>query len=137
MSALVRWFHFGLILLTAIGAFIFLVRTRFWFPRYVHWLAVIALAIGFGMLAIIPPDAPLYRGNWIALKETAVVLLFPAIVYAAFVFYGGQRAAYEARRVSAAVRCPHCGEGVGLAGEACAECGQTIPPGPAVAARDH
>ena len=137
MRALLRWVHVGVIILTAIGAFAFLVRTRFWFPKYIHWLAAIALAIGLGMLPIIPPDAPVYRGNWVVFKETAVVLMFPAIVYAAFVFYGGQRVAYETRRVGAAVRCLHCGDGVGLAGEACVQCGQTIPPGPDAAARDH
>jgi hypothetical protein len=137
MRALVRWFHVGLIILTATGAFAFLVRTRFWFPRYIHWLAAIALAIGFGMLAIIPPDAPVNQGNWVGFKQGMVVLLFPAIVYGAFVLYGGQRAAYETRHIAAAMGCPHCGEGIGLAGETCAACGQTIPPRPDAAARDH
>jgi hypothetical protein len=133
-SSAAQWFHLGLMILAAIGTLAFLVRTRFWFPRYVHWLAAIALGIGFAMLWLIPADAPVNRGDWVTLKKSAVVLLFPGIVYVAFVFYGGQRAAYDARRAGAAVRCPHCGEGGGLAGDACGTCGQMIPPGPERAA---
>ena len=98
VSTLAVWLRVGLIILTAVSAVVFLVRTRFWFPKYVHRVAAIALAIGLGMLPLIPADAPINRGEWAAFKTCLIVLLFPAIVYVAFVFYGGQRAASNARR---------------------------------------
>jgi hypothetical protein len=61
--------HATLVFLAAIGLFRFWVRTRFWFPRYVHWMAVLALGIGLGFLGLIPQDAPLNRGGWIGLKK--------------------------------------------------------------------
>jgi hypothetical protein len=129
-TTLVQWLALAFIIVSAVGAIAFLVRTRFWFPRYVHWLAAAALCIGLGMLALIPADARVNRGNWVPVKKSIVVLLFPGIVYTAFVFYGGQRVAYDARRASAATRCPYCGESAGLPGEACCSCGQIIPPSP-------
>jgi hypothetical protein len=121
-----RIVHAAFFLLAAYGYVRFLIRTRFWLPRYVHVMAVIALVIGFGLLVIIPEDAPVNRGDWANLKRTLMVLLFPTLVYLAFVFYGGQHAAYEARRNRLAMRCPHCGaEGV-LRGEPCGACGQIV-----------
>ena len=128
VSTLFEWLRVGLIILAAVSAVVFLVRTRFWFPKYVHWLAAIALAIGLGMLSLIPADAPINRGESAAFKMFLIVLFFPAIVYVAFVFYGGQRAAYNARLNTNAVRCPNCGDSAGLPGEACGRCGQTVRP---------
>jgi hypothetical protein len=122
-----QWVHAALVILAAIGCFRFLFRTHFWFPRYVHWMAVLALGIGLGMLGLIPQEAPINRGGWLGLKKAAVVLLFPGIVYVAFVFYGGQRAAFEARHRTSAVRCRHCRVGAGLPGDPCPQCGQTNP----------
>jgi hypothetical protein len=119
--------HAALAILAAIGFFRFWVRTRFWFPRYVHWMAVLALGIGWGLLRLTPQDTPLNRGGWIGLKKAAIVLLFPGIVYVAFVFYGGQRSAFEARRRQGVVRCAYCRDSAGLPGDACPKCGQTIP----------
>jgi hypothetical protein len=67
------------------------------------------------------------RGDWAGVEKTLIVLFFPAVVYVAFVFYGGQHAAYQARRRNEAVRCPNCRDGTGLPGEACDACGQVIP----------
>jgi hypothetical protein len=120
--------HAILVVLAAIGFFRFLVRTRFWFPRYVHWMAMIALGVGVGVLALIPAEAPMNQGGWIGFKRALVVLLFPGIVYVTFVFYGGQQAAYAARRHKGAVMCPHCREAAGCPGEPCGRCGQTIAP---------
>lgn len=89
--------HAGLAILLAVGFFGFLIRTRFWLPRYVHWMAAAALCIGLGLLPAIPEDAPINRGGWLGLKKAAIVLFFPGIVYIAFVFYGGQRAAFDGR----------------------------------------
>ena len=38
--------HVLLAMLAAIGCLYFGVRTRFWFPRYVHYLGGVALALG-------------------------------------------------------------------------------------------
>ena len=55
--------HAGLAILLAVGFFRFWIRTRFWLPRYVHWMAAIALCIGVGLLPAIPEDAPINRGG--------------------------------------------------------------------------
>jgi hypothetical protein len=122
-----QWLHGLVLFLAAIGFFRFLIRTRFWYPKYVHWLAAIALVIGVGLLFLLPADAPVNQGDWIGLKKAFTVLILPAIVYFAFVFYGGQRAAYEARQYGNAVRCPSCRAGTGVPGQACDVCGQIVP----------
>jgi len=120
-----RWIHMAGAVLTATAALIFLIRTRFWFPRYIHWMAAIAFAIGLGSLGLVPADAPVNKGDWAPEKRAMIVLFYPAFVYGAFVFYGGQRATYGARfRVPA---CPHCGQPGGLPGDSCGQCGQLIP----------
>ena len=121
-----QWLHAALAVLAAIGFFRFLFRTRFWLPRYVHWMAAIALGIGLALLPLIPEDAPINRGDWVTFKKTLIVLFFPAVVYVAFVFYGGQKVAYEARQAEDGVPCPHCRQGSVLPGETCPACGQTI-----------
>ncbi len=117
----------GIVLtLAAIGFFWFWIRTRFWLPKYVHWMAAGAMFIGLGLLWLVDADAAITRGQWAWLKEALLVLMFPAIVYVAFVFYGGQHAAYEARLTGTTVRCPHCGAGQGMPDTICSVCGQTI-----------
>jgi hypothetical protein len=122
-----EWLHMIVAILVAIGFFRFLLRTRFWFPRYLHWLAAIALLVGWGLLVLAPRDAPVNQGSWSGVERALVVLLFPAIVYIFFVFHGGQHAAYEARRRRGTVRCPNCGNGGGLPGDTCKACGQRLP----------
>ena len=121
-----RWLHIAFLVIGAIGALAFLVRTRCWFPRYLHWMAVIAFGIGLAMLRILPDDDPGKRAEWGLLKTGLMLLVFPALVYGTFVFYGGQRAAYESRHVPQ--RCPHCGEERDAHWGPCDTCGQLNPP---------
>src|ERR671935_2205361 len=100
--------HAVLLVLGAAAAFRFAIKTRFWFPRYVHWLAVIAVVLGIACLALMPPGAPIDRGEWAGLKKALLVLLFPGLVYGVFVFYGGQRIAYERTHGRATTACPYC-----------------------------
>jgi hypothetical protein len=108
----------------AIGCFHFGVRTRFWFPRYVHSLGGVGVVPGLTCLASMPPDVPIHQGGWGWLTQALVVLVFPTLVYGCFVYYGGQRAAYacthqfhvrlcpygRGAHVSPGRRCPHCGQ---------------------------
>jgi hypothetical protein len=118
--------HVLLAILAAIGFFHFGVRTRFWFPRYVHYLGGLALALGLTSLALMPPDAPITQGGWSWLKQALLVLVFPALVYGFFVFYGGQRAAYERTHQPHVMYCPYCRGAHVSPGHQCPHCGQTI-----------
>jgi hypothetical protein len=73
----------------------FWVTHRFWVPRYVHGLAVGATLGGFWMRWILPADAPIRSWGWSG--DVVSVLLFPTLVYATFVFYGGPAQAWIAR----------------------------------------
>ena len=126
VRTLAQWIHLGVAVLTMAGALVFLVRTRFWFPKYVHAMAAVALAIGLGLFQIGAfADSPLNRGPWGPVKQALLLLFFPAIVYATFLYYGGQRVAYD-DRARRAVTCPNCGQAKGMPGTACSGCGQTI-----------
>lgn len=96
--------HRLLLVLAAIGYFAYSTRTHFWMPRYAHGLAAGALLLGVGMLLLLPADAPIHREPLGWVKKGALVAVFPALVYCCFIFYGGQRAAYER-----AHRCRGCG----------------------------
>ena len=80
-------------------------RTRFWLPKYAHWLAAIAGVVMLCCLAGAPADAPIRKQGPIA--NLLFVLVLPAIIYVLFVLYGGQQAAYE-RRFGIPSLCPHC-----------------------------
>jgi 4-amino-4-deoxy-L-arabinose transferase-like glycosyltransferase len=95
--------HGVILVVVAIGLFWFWARTRFWLPRYVHVLAIIALALGIWMLANVSDDAPISKQGPYA--KILLVLVLPAMVYFFFVFYGGQHAAYRNRSTPL---CPHC-----------------------------
>ncbi|MGA8368077.1 MAG: hypothetical protein ACLQMT_08570 [Candidatus Acidiferrales bacterium] len=97
--------HGVLFALSAIGFFIFWVRTRFWLPKYAHVLAAIAFAVGLWVASTAPPDAPIGKSGEIA--KVLLALALPAIVYFFFVFYGGQRAAFK-RRFERPTPCPYC-----------------------------
>ena len=87
--------HGVLLILAAVGFFTFWARTRFWLPRYAHFLAAIGLAVSLWCLVSMPDDAPINNQGPIA--KFLLVLALPAMVYFFFVFHGGQRAAYERR----------------------------------------
>ena len=132
--------HALAVIVGAILAFRFLVRTRFWFPRYVHYLAVLAFLIGASLIWTAPRDAPIKRENLGGLPLWALVLVLPAFVYVFFVVYGGQEVVYRRRHPEDSGRCRHCGGWLGsiremnivkrAKGEAlmtrCPRCGGTI-----------
>ena len=101
--------HIALVVLGAIGFFVFWARTRFWLPKYVHVLAVIALAVSVWSISISAPDSPVGSAGPSAKALFALVL--PAIVYFFFVFYGGQHVAFS-RRTRSLPKCPSCGASV-------------------------
>ena len=104
MDELLSNSHRLLLVLAATGYFAYWSRTHFWMPRYVHLLAGGALLLGLGMLPMIAADAPINREPLVWVKKGALVAIFPTLVYFFFIFYGGQRAAYQ--RV---YLCPRCG----------------------------
>ena len=97
----------GFLLVTALGCFFFFVRTRFWFPRYAHALAGLGFAIGVWCIATVPETAPINEHGPVG--KVLLVLGMPAMVYFFFVFYGGQRAAFQ-RELRTTARCPQCKE---------------------------
>jgi hypothetical protein len=115
-----------LAVIAAIGFFRYWVRTGFWFPRYVHVMAAVALAIGVWLLVILPHDGPIDKGDYRLLKYALFIAAMPALVYVAFVFYGGQRAAHDGRLEPGAVTCPYCGGAQVLPGAACPACRQIV-----------
>src|SRR5512139_3556984 len=129
--------HVLFLIVTASGFYLFWARTGFWFPTYVHVLAVIALALSIRMMTTISDDAPISKYGHVA--KVLFTFVLPTVVYFFFVFYGGQHAAYHSRfqtltcprcqqtvtaerdqNTGRAVRnpyakqcCPHCGEEIG------------------------
>ena len=62
-------------------------RGGFRFPRYIHVMALFALLLGWALnQALVEAGVPPKGG---ALSAVLLVLVFPALVYGAFVFYGG------------------------------------------------
>jgi hypothetical protein len=53
--------HGVLLLISAVGFFIFWARTRFWLPKYAHVLAAIGLVVGVWCASNVPSDEPLSR----------------------------------------------------------------------------
>lgn len=95
-----QFLHAALLILSAVGFFIFWVRTRFWLPKYAHILALIGLLVGAWAVSTTPEDAPINKAG--PLGRFLLALAVPAMVYFFFVFYGGQRAAIKHRRKTAA-----------------------------------
>jgi len=118
--------HAFLLVLAAIGAFRFAIGTRFWFPRYIHYLAAFASVLGLTCLTFIPADAPINQSEWGGLKKGLLVLVFPGLVYFFFVFHGGQRVAYERTHQPEAMLCPYCRSPQAGPGSRCSHCGQTL-----------
>jgi hypothetical protein len=114
--------HVLLAVLGAIGFFRYWGKTHFWLPRYVHYLAALALAVGIWCAASAPPNAPISQGDWTGLKKALIALSVPTLVYLFFVFHGGQWAAHE--RTHPRVRCRNCGGADVVLGTKCPHCGQ-------------
>jgi hypothetical protein len=110
-----------LLSVSALGFFRFWAKTRFWLPRYVHVLALIALLVSIWVSSLTSPEAPVNQGDWAPIKRLMLVLALPAMVYFFFVFYGGQREAYD--RTHRPLRCQNCGAEA-VAGLQCPSCGQ-------------
>jgi len=85
--------HGVLLLISAVGFFIFWARTRFWLPKYAHVLAATGLVVGVWCASNVPKDAPL--GKQSSMAKLLFALVLPAMVYFFFVFYGGQKAAHR------------------------------------------
>lgn len=63
-------------------------RRGYRIPRYIHVMALVALFIGWGVVELMHRTAPPER-QMSLLTALLFVLIFPAIVYAGFVFFGG------------------------------------------------
>jgi hypothetical protein len=115
--------HAALLIVSSLAFFIFFVRTRFWLPKYAHVLAMIGLAVGIWCASITPAEAPVKKASPTA--RFLFPLVMPAMVYFFFVFYGGQRAAFNSR-FPKPLRCPSCD--AEIASEAAASEGQQRCP---------
>jgi hypothetical protein len=87
--------HGFLLLISAVGFFIFWARTRFWLPKYAHVLAAIGLVVGVWCVSNVPSNARLNKQGPVA--KFLFALIPPATVYFFFVFYGGQKAAHRSK----------------------------------------
>jgi hypothetical protein len=96
--------HAVLLVSAAVASFRFWVRTRFWFPRYVHVLAAIGFAVMLMVFWAMPEES---RKNTSAARLLVAALVLPAIVYFFFVVYGGPRAAFYGSFKDSAP-CPFC-----------------------------
>lgn len=120
-------FYVLALLLLAIVCFRFWVKTRFWFPRYVHYLAIISLILGAWVVWTTPEDAPINQEPWRDAKKLGIVFAMPAMVYFFFVFYGGQRAAYLRMQPEQTKQCPHCeSANIPSASSHCPNCGKAL-----------
>jgi 4-amino-4-deoxy-L-arabinose transferase-like glycosyltransferase len=93
----IQFMHAVLLILASVGFFIFAWRTRFRMPRYVHIMAFVAFLVGVGLwcFSSVPGASANRQGT--SGSTLLVVLIFPAIVYFFFVFYGGQKLAFKKR----------------------------------------
>jgi hypothetical protein len=127
-----------LLIFTAIRSLPFWVRTRFWFPKYVHLMAAIGAAVMLWCLASTLDEAPISRDG--PLAKLLFVSSLPAIIYFIFLLYGGQRSAYL-RHFEKSTLCPSCKSPVLVRGNTdsaadrklpnterhCPQCGQSLP----------
>jgi hypothetical protein len=129
--------HVALLIIGAYGFFKFWRRTRFWLPKYIHVLAAIGFLLMLWVLSMAPADAPVNR--WGPVPRFLFALVLPAIIYFFFVFYGGQRVAFD-RSVATKLPCPFCGNPVPahpvqpgstlttrFLEPVCNQCGQALP----------
>lgn len=114
--------HRLLLVLAALGYFAYWTRTRFWLPRYAHVMAAVSVLLGVAVLLMTPPEAPVNSEPLGWVKKGAMLAVFPAMVYFFFIFYGGQRAAYDHLHGEESVACANCGT-ARESGDACPACG--------------
>jgi Ca2+/Na+ antiporter len=138
--SLLQLIHAVVAIIGAIVAFRVIRRSGRGFPRYIHYLAVLAFLIAASLIWTAPRDAPVRRANLGGLPLWALVLLFPAFVYVFFLVYGAHHVMDRQRRADDSSRCRHCGGWLGsiremnilkrAKGEAlmtrCPRCGETI-----------
>jgi hypothetical protein len=84
-----------LFVVTAVFSIWFWATHRFWVPRYVHGMALGATLVGLWMRSILPATAPVRAWGWFG--DVTTVLVFPALVYAAFIVFGGPMWAWRTR----------------------------------------
>ena len=63
LSKAARTIHAIVMVIAAVGFFRCWERACFSFPRYVHVMAAVALAISVGLLVILPHDGPITKGT--------------------------------------------------------------------------
>lgn len=97
--------HRLLLVLAALGYVVYWRRAHVWMPRWAHLLAGGSLLLGVGVLLMTPADAPIHREPLGWVRKGAMVVVFPALVYCGFIFYGSQRGA-----VRRAHPCRRCGD---------------------------
>lgn len=100
--------HGGAFIFCGIAFFIFAFRTRFWFPKYIHIMALLSLILGIAMMQMLSDDAPIVK-EWGEFALVFILFLPPIIVYFAFVFFGGQHKTYNNRDIEEVYICPFCG----------------------------
>jgi hypothetical protein len=127
-----------LLIFSAIRSLPFWMRTRFWFPKYVHVMAAIGAAVMLLCLAGTPDDAPVSKDG--PLAKLLFVSSLPAIIYFIFLLYGGQRSAYL-RHFEKSILCSCCKSPVLVCDNTdsapdrklpnterhCPQCGQSLP----------
>ena|SRR5581483_10254335 len=132
-------FHGVAAVVAALGFFSLWKRSKFWLPTYVHVMAAISLVLGIGFVWLVStaprlpdPSGPSPRTQHFA--QLLLPLIFPALVYFFFIFYGGQQAAFSRSLMS--TPCPFCkapsparvNDGlVHFSQPRCGNCGQ-LPP---------
>ena len=91
MLQAIHWIHAAFIVVAGVLNFWFWARSGFRVPFYVHLLALLGFAAGSALV--------ITTERWGVAKPTLQswlsTLMFPIIVYVAFVFYGGARSARE------------------------------------------
>ena len=89
----------------AVGYFVFWRRTRFWVPKYVHFLAVVGFIVSVWCMRTMPDEAPLNREG--SVIKALFAFLLPAMVYFFFMFIGGQKEAFR-NHIDKLKICPYC-----------------------------
>lgn len=95
MFGALHWFHAAFVVVLGVLHFWFWAKSGFKVPFYVHVMAFLGFAAGVALVvttAQIGVAKPTF-GSWLS------TLMFPVIVYVAFVFYGGATAAPKRKKL--------------------------------------